>query len=179
MPTVDPTYQAHGDHAPSRAVQEDSLEDTDADTGAGFCPQHRQRQLSRLQDCTRLRRLEQTLRTQCNWDQLERLRELRHPEVSHRWLWHLNSTCGGVLSECDYALNVQKRVGARILEESTECRVCGKHVDPFLEHSEVCATAEATRGHYACVRALVDGLRLADSAVKTEPRELTSTNARP
>ena len=75
-------------------------------------------------------------------------------------------------------MNVQKRVGARILEESTECRVCGKHVDPFLEHSEVCVIAEATRGHYACVRALVNGLRLADSAVKTDPRGLTSTNAR-
>ena len=43
----------------------------------------------------------------------------------------------------------------------------------------MCATAEATQGHYACVRAVVNGIRLADPGVTTEPQGLTSTQARP
>ena len=43
----------------------------------------------------------------------------------------------------------------------------------------MCATAEATKGHYACVRALVDVLKLADPGVTTEPRGLTGTQAGP
>ena len=59
------------------------------------------------------------------------------------------------------------------------CRICGSPLDTFLEHGECCATAEATRGHYACVRAVVRGLSLADPAVTMEPRGLTDTMSRP
>jgi hypothetical protein len=45
-----------------------------------------QRELTRLQDCTRLRALEITLTGQGNWPQLDRLKEMRHPEVSHKWI---------------------------------------------------------------------------------------------
>ncbi len=140
---------------------------------------HLQKELSRLLDCTRLRALESKLRAQCHWEQLDRLKELRHKETSHQWLWHLDSTKGSVLAEADYIVDVQKRLGARICEGELACRLCGAPLGPQLEHSEVCATAEATRGHYACVRALVEGFRLADPAVTTEPRGLTDTMARP
>ena len=130
-------------------------------------------------DCSRLRRLEQRLRDQGNWEQLDRLRELRHPEVSHRWLWHLDSVKGSVLSQCDYVFNVQQRLGARIFEAEISCGICGVPLHPDLEHSEVCAIAEATKGHYACVRAAVDGLKMADPGVQTETRGLTNTQARP
>ena len=119
------------------------------------------------------------MRGQGNWDQLERLSELRHPGVSHRWLWHLDTRSGSVLSEADYVVGVQKRVGARVFEGGSCCRLCGCPLDPQLEHSEVCATAAATRGHYACVRALVEGFRVADPGTSTEPRGLTDTAARP
>ena len=76
-------------------------------------------------------------------------------------------------------LNVQKRLGARVLEAELECSICGSKLDPCMQHSEVCAIAEATRGHYAVVRAVVDGLRTADPGVTTEPRGLTTTQARP
>ena len=62
---------------------------------------HLQKELTKLVDCTRLRALEATLRRQGNWDQLERLQELRHPGVSHRWLWHLDTWSGAVLAEAD------------------------------------------------------------------------------
>ena len=83
------------------------------------------------------------------------------------------------MADCDYVINIQKRLGARIVEEPTFCRLCGTMLDPQLEHSETCAVAEATRGHYACVRAMLDGFKIADPSVTTEPRGLTSTQARP
>ena len=84
-----------------------------------------------------------------------------------------------MLAEADYVVGVQKRLGARIYEGCSCCRLCGSPLDPHLEHSEICATAAATRGHYACVRALVEGFRLADPGVSTEARGLTDTAARP
>ena len=36
---------------------------------------------------------------------------------------------------------------------------------------EACNTAEATRGHYACVRAVVCGLKLADPGITMEPQK--------
>eukprot|EP00973_Karenia_brevis_P061266 8521252-Karenia_brevis.AAC.1 len=74
---------------------------------------HVQKELSRLLDCTRLGVLESTLRRQSSWEQLERLQDLRHVEVSHKWLWHLDCRIGSVMSEADYVSNVQKRLGAR------------------------------------------------------------------
>jgi len=150
--------------------------------GRVVTPGNLQKELCRLLDCTRLRALEKTLHDQSNWPQLTRLKELRHPGVSHAWLWHLDHTTGSVLSEEDYVLNIQKRLGARILEGPEElpvCRLCQSHLDPQMEHCEVCSIGEATRGHYACVRAVVAGLRAADPAVTTEPQGLTDSQARP
>ena len=138
-----------------------------------------QKDLSKLRDLTRLRRLETTLANQSNWQQLDRLKELRHPGVSHQWLSHLDVRSGSVLPEADYVVNVQKRLGAQVMEVEVPCRLCGTQLDPALEHCETCANPEATRGHYACVRALVDGLKLADAGVSTEPRGLTTTQDRP
>ena len=94
-------------------------------------------------------------------------------------LYKLNPLEGSVMAEADYIAGVQKRLGANILDIDCTCRVCGRHLDACVSHSETCAIGEATRGHYAVVRAVVDGLKLADSAVTTEPRGLTSTQARP
>jgi len=113
------------------------------------------------------------------WSQISRLKELRHKETCHSWLWHINPLCGSVMAETDYVLNVQKRLGAKIINSECSCKVCGKILDPCLNHSEVCAIGEATRGHYAVVRSLVDGFKIADPAVTTEPRGLTRTQARP
>ena len=168
-------------HAPPPSlIEEEARELGDADPARGLvASQALQRELSRLKDCTKLRMLEAVLRQQCNWAQLDRLKELRHPEVSHKWLWHLNPRTGSVLSQADYVINVQKRLGAEIIDDIIICYQCGDVVDMSLEHSETCAIGEATKGHYACVRALCDGLRLADAAVTTEPKGLASNMARP
>ena len=60
-----------------------------------------------------------------------------------------------------------------------QCRLCGSFLNPRLGHGETCSTAEATRGHYACVNAVVCGLKLADPGITTEPRVLTASQTRP
>ena len=57
-------------------------------------------------------------------------------------------------------------------------RTGGSFLDPQFEHGETCSTAEATRGHHACVHAVLGGLLLADPGITTQPRGLTSTQSR-
>ena len=80
-----------------------------------------QKNLCKLPDLTRLRRLEPRLQRQSNWEQLQRLQELRHAEVSHQCLWHLDFRSGSVLTEVEYVACVQKRLGARGLEGEVGC----------------------------------------------------------
>ena len=90
------------------------------------------------------------------------------------WLHHLDACAESVLTPHDYITNVQKRLGSRVWVGGGQCRCCGSFLDPQLEHAETCSTAEATRGHYACVRAVVCGMKLADPGITTEPRGLTA-----
>ncbi len=179
-PRADATFSNPDEHAaaPHNTTDDGGRADPDSSARRLSAPLV-QKELSKLRDCTRLRALEQLLASQENWPQLDRLKELRRPEVCHKWLWHLDSSRGAVLGEPDYVANVQRRLGARLIAGHPPCRICGAPLDPQLEHSETCATAEATRGHYACVRSLVEGLRLADPTVTTEPVGLTSTSERP
>ena len=62
-PRADSTYVGHDEHAPTHVREgANQTEEADADAGGG----HLQKELCKLQDCTRLRRLEDTLRMQCN-----------------------------------------------------------------------------------------------------------------
>jgi hypothetical protein len=177
IPRAAVSYASAGDIA-TTAVGEDA--DGDSPQGGGkMNSMHVQRELSRLVDCTRLRALEESLRSRCRWSQLKRLKELRDKEVSNMWLWHIDPLQGSVMTETDFVFNVQRRLGAKLLTEECTCRQCGKIIDIYAEHCEVCAIGEATKGHYAVVRAVVDGLKLADSAVTTEPVGLTDTQSRP
>ena len=179
-PRADAEYTRQGDvRAGAQNGTADGGDAHPESAGRSVVISHVQGQLARLQDCTKLRKLEETLRSQCKWSQLNRLKEMRHKETCHQWLWHLDPLQGSVMAEADYVAGVQKRLGAKILGYECTCRLCGKHLDPCVDHSEVCAIGEATRGHYAVVNAVVDGMRIADPAATTEPRGLTSTQARP
>ena len=74
------------------------------------------------------------------------------------------------LTPHDNITNVQKRLCNRAWTGFGQCRLCGSFLDPQLEYGETCSTAEATRGHYACVHAVLGGLKLADLGITTEPR---------
>eukprot|EP00973_Karenia_brevis_P056367 7839180-Karenia_brevis.AAC.1 len=83
------------------------------------------------------------------------------------------------MSEQDYRLNVQSRLGCDIAPDSLACRQCGETMDTSVGHASCCARAESTKGHYGVCRALAEGLRLADSGVVMEARGITSTSQRP
>ena len=59
------------------------------------------------------------------------------------------------------------------------CRLCGEILDAPLGHSLCCAQAESTRGHYAVVSALMDGIAPFDPTARTEVRGLTTSSERP
>ena len=183
-PALDVTFddgdadQASG--SPTRSNEDENEDDgSRAASRRPLTAQHLQRELAKLGDRTRLRSLEATLRRQCDWGQLEELRDLRHKHTSHKWIHHLDARRGSVLSQADYIINVQRRLGARIQERAQECRLCGALLDPQLVHGDCCDTAGATRGHYAVVRELVRGLKLADPSTTTEPTGLITTQSRP
>ena len=178
-PPIAPAAQLDEEEGSGVRAEADDEEEDSHSRSRRLTPQHLQRELSKLVDRTRLRGLEGTLRRQCNWDQLDALKDMRHAEISHKWLWHLDSRRGSVLAPCDYVSSVQRRLGARLHEREAACRLCGAHLDPGLVHADCCDRAGATRGHYAVVRALVRGLRLADPATTTEPRGLTTMQSRP
>ena len=119
-----------------------------------------QAQLSRLTDGTRLRRLKDTLLSKGAWQQVTRIDDLRHAQVSHKWLHHLDACAGSVLTP-----HVRRRLGNRFWVGGGQCRCCGSFLDPQLEHAETCCNAEATRVHNACVHAVVCGMKLADPGI--------------
>ena len=74
----------------------------------------------------------------------------------------------------------KKRLGKRAWAGASANAVCvDRSWTPQLEHGETCSTAEATRGHYACVHAVFGGLKLADPGITMEPRGLTEAPSRP
>ena len=118
-----------------------------------------QAQLARLTDRSRLRRLKSKFLSKGAWQQVTRIEDLCHTQVSHELLYHLDACAGSVLTPHDYITNVQKRLGNRAWTGFGECRWCGSFLDPQLEHGETCSTAEATRGHNACFHAVLETRR--------------------
>ena len=135
-------------------------------------------QLSQLTDRTRLRRLKSSPLQRCLAAGYEDRRLVCRTHVSHKWLHHLDACAGSVLTPHDYITNAQQRLGNGVWVGGGQCRCCGSFLDPQLEHAETCSTAEETRGHYACVHAVVGGLKFADPGITTEPRGLTASQSR-
>ena len=48
------------------------------------------------------------------WQQVTRVEDLCHVQVSHKWLYHLDACAGSVLTPHDYNANVQKKLGNRV-----------------------------------------------------------------
>ena len=168
------------DH-PSSASQDEDSDDMDfsAPRKSRLGAPQLQAQLSRLTDRTRLRRLKKTLLSKWAWQQVTRIEDPCHTQVPLKWLYHLDACSGSVLTPHDYIANVQKRLANRLGVGGGQCRCCGSFLDPQSEHAETCSTAQAARGHCACVHAVVCGMKLADPGITTEPRGLTASKSRP
>ena len=87
------------------------------------------------------------------------------PHASHKMALPLRRVCG----EC---LNA-----ARLHHQRPET-AWQQNMDRLWSVSTTCSTAEALWGHYACVHAVLGGLKLADPGITTEPRGLTTTQSR-
>ena len=145
-PRADAEYARQGDIPTGADNGTTDGGDADPDSNSrSMVTSHVQGQLARLHDCTKLRKLEQSLKSKCKWSQLNRLKELRHKETCHQWLWHLNPLQGSVMAEADYVAGMQKRLGAKILNYECTCRLCGKHLDPALTTAK-CAQSEKLHG---------------------------------
>ena len=108
-------------------------------------------------------------------DDIERINELRHPQVHHQWTRHIDPTQGAVLPPDIYRGAIRHRLGCQFLPEATTCHCCGKLLDVQCVHAGCCATSEATRGHYAVVRAIT---AIAKTIDPTTSREETYGDAR-
>jgi hypothetical protein len=106
--------------------------------------------------------------------------ELLDPGTCHDWLWVVNPRGGSRLGEEDFVLALASRLGAELAPGGESCcKLCGETLDAAVSHSMCCALAESTRGHYAVVRAVADGMTLADAGLQTEVRGLTTSAERP
>ena len=101
---------------PSSASQEQDSDDMDfsAPRKSRLSGPQLRAQLSRLTDRTRLRHLKDTLLSKGAWQQVTRIEDLCHAQVSHKWLYHLDACAGSVLTPHDYITNMQNRHGNRI-----------------------------------------------------------------
>ena len=115
-----------------------------------------QAQLARLFDRTRLRRLENTLRTQGAWQQVTRIEDVCHTQVSHEWFYHLHAGAGRVLTPYDYITNVQKKLGYTGFGQCRHWIILG-----------------------LSIHAVLGRLRLAVPGITRERRGLTETQSRP
>jgi len=88
----------------------------------------------------------------------------------------VNPREGSVLADEDWKIAIAKRLGANLEESEFACQLCGCIVDCRNDHSEVCALAAATKGHYAVVDSIVEVARLGDSGLQTEARDLIENN---
>ena len=88
---------------PSSASQEEDSDDMDfsAPWKSRLSGPQFQAYLSRLPDRSRLRRLKDTFQTKGAWQQVTRIEDLRHAQVSHELLYSLDACAGSVLTPHD------------------------------------------------------------------------------
>ena len=67
----------------------------------------------------------------------------------------------------------KKKLGNRTFTGFSQCRLCGLLLDSQLEHGETCSTAEAIRGHHACVHAVLRTTRFASTTTCSATVDVT------
>ena len=132
-----------------------------------------QQELNGLVDGKRLPDLLKNLKRRGKYAQLRRLKQLANRYTSHQWIYNNDPQKGTVLCEEDYLINMQKRLGAPLLETSLKCSKCRGVVDTEGWHCETCGCSPAaTKGHYGVVGAFVDLFRCSDAGTEVEVSNL-------
>ena len=125
--------------------------------------EHVQTRLCRIVDNDRAASLLEHLQTHGPESSARCLRELRDPSTSHDWLWSLNPCHGPIVPKEEFLFAVRLRIGAPIMDEPMMCQRCGTAIlDRAGRHCLLCATPEATRGHFAVRDAVLHLAHLAD-----------------
>ncbi len=97
---------------------------------------------------SRLEALDAALRADADWAGLRRMQELRHPSTDHSWMTCLHAAHGPVLGADRYVDSMRLRLGVPFIPDGVACTLCGEALDRCGVHSQTCAQADATRGHY-------------------------------
>ena len=106
--------------------------------------------------------------------------ELLDKNTCHDWLWKINPRDGSRLAEEDFLACLASRLGAELVPAGEVCcRQCGEILDAGVAHAMCCSPAESTRGHYAVVGTVADGLALADPALQLAVHGLLPTGESP
>ena len=148
------------------------------DTGPTFAPLRKSHlsapQLSLLSDRTRLRRLKHAKGA---WQQVPRIEDPCHTHVSHTSGSTTQTRVRAVSSRRTNTLPMCKGDPVTHTWAFGQCRPCGSFLDSQLEHGETCSPAEATRGHYACSHAVLEGQKLVDPGIT--PQNPEDSQSRP
>ena len=120
-----------------------------------------------------------TGRRQAALGDMDRLAELRHPQVDHRWVYHIDPSEGTVLPPDVYQDALRHRFGCQFQPEAAKCQCCNRMLDVQCIHAGCCATAEATRGHYAVARALLAVAKAVDPTTTREDTFAGTQRQRP
>ena len=137
-----------------------------------------QAQLSRLTDRTRLRRLKNTLLSQGAWQQVTESKTCA-TRRSPTWLY----TLGRVRGKCLDAA----RLHYPYAKKTRQLSLGGRRTVPMLRFlpgptDGTLRNLQQRRSHaehYACFRAVVSDMTLADPGITTEPWELTASQSKP
>ncbi|CAK0854119.1 unnamed protein product, partial [Prorocentrum cordatum] len=132
-------------------------------------PHQLQRRMAVVCDCQRLGDLCGRFAAQGKWENLRRLKELGGPAANADWMWRPTEKHGPVVQAEMYAIALQARLGAIIVEKATVCRGCGAAIlDQQACRASCCTRAEATRGHKEMRDAVFVLAQSADASAETE-----------
>ncbi len=91
-----------------------------------------------------------------NRDGIDRLAELRHPQVDHQCGPTILTSLASIVPPPDkYNDAPRHRLGCMFIPEAITCHCCKQLADAQCVHAGRCATSEASRGHYAVARTLL------------------------
>ena len=101
-------------------------------------------------------------------DDIDRLAELRHPQVDHQWTYHINSAKGTVLPPNTYRDALRHRLGCTFLPEADTRQCCKQALDVQCVRAGCCPKAQATQGHYAIARTVFQVAKTIDHSTTKE-----------
>ena len=136
---------------------------------------HPQRGISHIVDEHCMDALTERFQSNSQPQHVARLRDIRHPNQCHDWLWALGARKQAALPAEEFVVAVRLRLGASVIDDVTTCSYCHDHlIDSSGLCALQCAGSCATRGHTAVKDAVMELAVQADPAAEAEPAGLVA-----